>query len=145
MPVLALGDLNDNPWDASVVFNANTSREPGDIGRAQSARLYNVAWTYLHGDATDHNGNPRRLDGTLYYQGDGNVVDHILVNRYLLNGERGLTVLEDAATIAAVPAMVDYRVGEGPIRFGLPKGNAAANINQQGYSDHFPVTVTVRE
>jgi predicted extracellular nuclease len=145
MPIIAVGDLNDSPWDASVVFNAHTTRESGDVRRAQSARLHDLAWSYLHLDTVDHNGNARRLDGTLYYQGDGNVFDHVLVNRSLLNGERGLTVLEDTATIAAIAQMVDHRVGEGPIRFGLPKGNASANINQNGYSDHFPVTVTIRE
>jgi hypothetical protein len=31
------------------------------------------------------------------------------------------------------------------MRFGLPKGNAAANVTENGYSDHFPVTVTIRE
>lgn len=145
MAIIALGDLNDGPWDASVGFNANSSRERGDTSRAQSARFYNLAWNYLHVDAVDHNGNPRRLDGTLYHQGDGNIFDQILVNRSLLKGERGLTVLDDTATIAALPQMVDHAVGDGPIRFGLPKGNVAANVNQNGYSDHFPVTVTLRE
>ena len=41
--------------------------------------------------------------------------------------------------------MVDHRVGEGPINFGLPKGNAQTNVNLSGYSDHFPVIVTIRE
>jgi hypothetical protein len=127
------------------VFNANTSREAGDVIRSTSARLHNLAWNYLHVDATDHQGNVRALDGSLYFQGDGNVFDQILVNRSLLKGERGLTVLQDTATIAAVPTMVDHHVGEGPIRFGLPKGDAAKNVNQNGYSDHFPVTVNVRE
>lgn len=145
MAIIALGDLNDDPWEASVRFNANATREPGDTRRAQSARFHSLAWNYLHVDVVDHNGDPRRLDGTLYYQGDGNVFDQILVNCSLLNGERGLTVLDDTATIAALPQMVDHGVGEGPIRFGLPKGNAAANVNENGYSDHFPVTVTIRE
>jgi endonuclease/exonuclease/phosphatase family metal-dependent hydrolase len=145
MAIIALGDLNDQPWDASVRFNANSSRERGDTSRAKSARFHNLAWDYVHVDAFDHNGKPRRLDGTLYHKRDGNVFDQILVNRSLLNGERGLTVLDGTATIAAVPQMVDHAVGEGPIRFGLPKGDAAANVNQNGYSDHFPVTVTIRE
>jgi predicted extracellular nuclease len=145
MAIIALGDLNDQPWDASVRFNANTSRERGDTSRAESARFHNLAWNYLDVDAVDHKGNPRPIDGTLYHQDDGNVFDQMLVNRSLLNGERGLTVLDNTATIAGVPAMVDHAVGEGPIRFGLPKGDAATNVNKNGYSDHFPVTVTIRE
>ena len=143
--IIALGDFNDDPWDSSVRFNANTSRERGDTERSQSARFHNLAWRYLSVDAIDHRGNARQLDGTLYYGNDGNVFDQILANRSLLNGEQGLTILDDTATIAAVPAMVDHRVGRGPRRFGLPKGNAAANVDTTGFSDHFPVVVTIRE
>ena len=143
--IIALGDFNDDPWDPSVRFNANTSRERGDTERAQSARFHNLAWDYLHIDAVDHQGNPRQIDGTLYYRNDGNVFDQILANRSLLTGQRGLTVLDDTATIAAAPAMVDHRVGRGPRRFGLPKRDAAANVDPTGFSDHFPVVVTVRE
>jgi hypothetical protein len=31
------------------------------------------------------------------------------------------------------------------MRFGLPRGDAAANTNAFGYSDHFPVSVTIDE
>jgi hypothetical protein len=57
MAIIALGDLNDCPWDASVRFNANSGRERGDTSRAQPARFHNLAWNYLHVDAVDHNGN----------------------------------------------------------------------------------------
>ena len=51
----------------------------------------------------------------------------------------------ESARIEAYPEMVDHRVGEGPIRFGLPKGDAARNVNVDGYSDHFPVSVRIDE
>jgi hypothetical protein len=143
MPVIAMGDLNDDPWDASVLYNANSTRERGDVERAQSARFYNLAWNYMRRTAQDHQGNIRVIDGTLYFGDDANLFDQILVNRSLLNGERHYQVDVASANVFAFPAMVDHRAGEGPIRFGLPKGNAAANVNQAGFSDHFPVTVTV--
>ncbi len=142
-PVIAMGDLNDEPWDSSVQFNANTTRERGDVERARSARFYNLAWSYVTRNVQDHRGNARAIDGTLYYGNDGNLFDQILVNRSLLSGERHYQINAASADIFAFPAMVDHRVGRGPIRFGLPKGNAAANVNQAGFSDHFPVTVTV--
>lgn len=143
--IISLGDLNDDPWDSSVRRNADASRERGDIERAQSARFHNLAWNYLHIDVVDHRGNPRQIDGSLYYRGDGYVLDQIFANRSLLNGDRGLTVLDDTATIAAGPAMVDHRVSFGPRRFGLPKGDASAHVDTTGFSDHFPVVVTIRE
>ena len=49
------------------------------MARAQSARFYNLSWRYLTQAAVDHRGKARDLDGTLYFSGDGNVFDQILV------------------------------------------------------------------
>ncbi|BFM09323.1 endonuclease/exonuclease/phosphatase family protein [Halioxenophilus aromaticivorans] len=144
-PIIAMGDFNDEPWSPSVAFNANTSRERGDIERSLSAKLYNLAWQSLNREVTDHRGDSRTLDGTLYYGGNGNLFDQILVNRSLLNGERGFQMQDDSMTVFAYPAMVDHRVSNGPIRFGLPKGEPEENINTAGFSDHFPVSVIINE
>lgn len=143
IPIIALGDFNDDPFDGSARYNANAGRERGDVERSRSAMFYNLAWNYLSQPAEDHRGDSRVINGTLYYRNDGNIFDQILVNRSLLNGERGLTVQEQSVQIDAIPQMVDHRVNFGPIRFGLPKGNAVENVNTDGYSDHFPVSVTV--
>jgi predicted extracellular nuclease len=143
--VIAMGDFNDDPFDDSLLINAQALRERGDVARAQSAKFYNLAWRYLTQSVTDRQGNQRTLDGTLYFDDDGNVFDQILVARGLLTGPGRLKVSEDTARIQAFPEMVDHRVGEGPIRFGLPKGNAARNVNTAGFSDHFPVSVEIEE
>jgi predicted extracellular nuclease len=145
VPVLAFGDFNDDPYDRSLTVHASATRERGDVQRAQSARLYNLAWRYLTQAATDHRGNARILDGTLYNGGDGHVFDQILVSRGLLLPGAKLRVLEETARIEAMPEMVDHRVGEGALRFGLPKGDVAANVDVNGYSDHFPVSVQIAE
>jgi len=145
IPIIAMGDFNDEPWSPSLVFNANSRRERGDIERSRSARFYNMAWKYLNHEAINNEGELRKLDGTLYYGGNGNLFDQILVNRSLLNGEQGYVVQENTAQVFAYPAMVDHRVSNGPIRFGLPKGDIASNINLAGFSDHFPVSVVVEE
>jgi endonuclease/exonuclease/phosphatase family metal-dependent hydrolase len=144
-PLIVMGDLNDDPWDPSVVFNANATRERGDVARSRSARLYNLSWRWLRTRADDWRGRARDLFGTLYFQGDGHVFDQILINRSLLSGAGGLRVLEDTAGLAAPSFMVSASVGEGPLRFGLPDGNAARNVDPDGFSDHFPVAVTLRE
>ena len=69
----------------------------------------------------------------------------MLVARGLLTGPGRLRAVEASARVEAFPEMVDHRVGEGPIRFGLPKGNAAVNVNPAGFSDHFPVSVVIDE
>jgi predicted extracellular nuclease len=143
--ILAMGDFNDDPFDRSVNVHAVGLRERGDVVRAQSAKFHNLAWRYFTQTVTDHRGDLRELDGTLYFGGDANVFDQILVSRGLLAGPGKLRVNEASVRIEAFAEMVDHRVSEGPIRFGLPKGNAAVNINLDGFSDHFPVSVLIEE
>ncbi len=140
--VIALGDFNDDPFDNSIRYHANAWRERGDVERSRSARFYNLAWNYHRQQVVDHRGDARQIDGTLYYRNNGNVFDQILVNRSLLTGEGGLSVLEETARIDALAQMVDHRVNYGPLRFGLPKGKVS-NVNPDGYSDHFPVSVSI--
>jgi len=143
--IIAMGDFNDDPFDDSLIIHAQALRERGDVTRAQSAKFYNLSWRYLTQFVIDHQGNQRALDGTLYFDNDANLFDQILVARGLLTGPGRLKAVEASAKIEAFPGMVDHRVGEGPIRFGLPKGNAAANVNTAGFSDHFPVSVEIDE
>lgn len=145
-PVLALGDLNDDPWDLSLTINARATRERGDVERATSERFYNFTWEYMVTPATDKDGNDRILEGTLYYKYNGNLFDQILANRPMLDsGTSDFKVVDDSAGIITFPEMVSHRKGEGPIRFGLPKGDASSNVNEDGFSDHFPVGLLVRE
>jgi predicted extracellular nuclease len=141
--VIALGDFNDDPFDKSVVIHAQGVRDRGDVQRARSAKFCNLAWDYLTQTVTDHRGKPRLLCGTLYFGGDAALFDQILVSPGLLTGRSGFRIVDGSARIEAYPPAVSHRVGEGPIRFGLPEGDAAKNVNPDGYSDHFPVSVLV--
>jgi endonuclease/exonuclease/phosphatase family metal-dependent hydrolase len=146
IPIIAMGDFNDEPFDESVQIHARATRERGDVERAQTAvRFYNLAWRYLEQLGQDQNGDPKLLHGTLYYDGDGNVFDQLFVSKGLLSEDSPITVMEDTAKIEAFPEMVDHRVAHGPIRFGLSKGDAAKNVNTSGFSDHFPVSVILEE
>lgn len=145
-PILAMGDFNDDPFDESLLIHARATRERGDVERAQTAvRFYNLAWRYLQQQGRDRNGNPKLLHGTLYFDGNGNVFDQILVSKGLLLPASPLQVDEATARIELYPEMVSPSVAQGPIRFGMPKGNAAQNVNTAGFSDHFPVSVVLQE
>ena len=146
MPIIAMGDFNDDPFDESLQIHARASRERGDVERTQTAvRFYNLAWRYLEQKGHDNKGNTKSLHGTLYYDGNGNVFDQLLVSKGLLIRNSPITVEETTARIELYPEMVDHRVAYGPIRFGLPKGNAAQNVNTAGFSDHFPVSIVLHE
>ncbi|MEM1287834.1 MAG: endonuclease/exonuclease/phosphatase family protein [Pseudomonadota bacterium] len=146
-PVIALGDMNDDPWDRSLTINALATRERGDVERARSPRFFNMSWEYLLTQAVDREGNERLLEGTLYFNRNGNVLDQVLVNRPLVDSAQSspFKVVDGSAQVIAFPEMVSTSSGEGPIRFGLPEGEPDDNVNVDGYSDHFPVGVTVRE
>lgn len=143
--ILAMGDFNDDPFDPSLQYNAVAWRERGDVERSRTARFYNLGWRLMHQEMMDSRGDMRPINGTLYYGGNGNVFDQVLANRALLGGSGPWQLDEASIKIDAIPAMVSHRKSEGPLRFGLPKGNAAKNVNQNGYSDHFPVSVVVAE
>jgi len=143
--VVAFGDFNDDPFDPSLRFNAVAWRERGDVERGTSARFYNFAWEYLKFEAEDSAGNTRTLDGTLYFRNNGNVFDQILANRPVLDGKGPFDVVAGSARVETYPEMVSTSVNAGPLRFGLPKGNADKNVDQNGFSDHFPISITLTE
>lgn len=144
--ILAMGDFNDDPFDPSLRFNANSTRERGDVERARSAKFYNLAWEYLTWQTKAHDGSTRNMNGTLYHGSDGNVFDQILVGRPLLDGgAANFKVVDGSAHVVAFPEMVSHRTGEGSFRFGLPKGKPDKNLNLDGFADHFPIAVRLRE
>lgn len=145
--LVAVGDFNDDPFDPSLRFNALSTRERGDVERATKApRLYNLGWRFLTKTVTDHRGDARELYGTLYFKGDANLFDQILVSKPLLDGDGPFHLREETAQVETYSEMISHRVSEGPIRFGLPKnGVVAGRVNEDGFSDHFPVSVIVTE
>ena len=71
-PVLAFGDMNDDPWDNSLVIHALATRERGDVERGTSARFYNLSCEYLNTKTIDIKGKERVIDGSLYFNKNGN-------------------------------------------------------------------------
>ncbi|MEJ2600131.1 MAG: hypothetical protein P8Z00_17490, partial [Anaerolineales bacterium] len=57
IPIIAMGDFNDDPFDESLQYYARATRERGDVERAKTAvRFYNLAWRFLEQSGQDHNG-----------------------------------------------------------------------------------------
>ena len=140
-----MGDFNDDPFDASLTIHAGATREQGDVARAQSARFYNLSWRYLTQAAVDHRGKARDLDGTLYFSGDGNVFDQILVARGLLAGSGSCARGWKARASKPIRRWWTIESAKGRSASASPKGDAARNVNVDGYSDHFPVSVRIDE
>ncbi|MBP3822559.1 MAG: endonuclease/exonuclease/phosphatase family protein [Bacteroidaceae bacterium] len=124
MKVLVMGDMNDDPFDASMAKCLKARRKIED---ATEGQMYNPFWQIL-------------LDGhgTLSYQGGWNLFDQIVMTPNCLDvkGKKdydSLTFFE--AKIQRFPYLLQ---SEGKYK-GTPKRTHAAGVWLDGYSDHLPV------
>ena len=125
LDLLLMGDLNDDPHDASVAGTLGAFPEKEAVlGGGETGRygLFNPMFRFLG------EGKP----GTLYFRGKPNVFDQFVVSRGLLDGE-GFALEEKSVEIFATEAMKD-RDGQ-PKRFRRIRGGEWV----EGYSDHFPI------
>ena len=69
------------------------------------------------------------------------MLDQFLVNKNMATGDALIKVNPGTAQILEPPAMVDPGLYPKPI----PLGGMGDPVNQNGFSDHFPITVTATE
>lgn len=129
-PVMAMGDFNDEPHDVSLVDYALSHRSRTKVVNARTAQFFNLMWPLMG-----------RGLGSFYFDNFPNMLDQLLVNRRLLAQSSPLRVVEDSATIESFPEMVT----PGDYPRPIPFGGMGKPVNQDGFSDHFPISVTVRE
>jgi hypothetical protein len=130
MPVLAMGDFNDEPFNRSLVDYALSTLQAAKVLNTRSPRFFNLMWP-LHGE---------RL-GTHHFENFANLLDQFLASRPLLERGASLRVDPESVRIEAFPEMVgrgDYPV---PRRFGRP----SSGFDPTGFSDHYPIAVMLHE
>lgn len=127
--VIAMGDFNDEPFDRSIVKHALSEKTRAKVTRARTPRLLNLMWPVLGTGL-----------GTYYYDNYPNMLDQFLVSKGLLTGNSNFTVRPDTVEIIRFPEMVGTGTYPVPIRFGR-----GSNPNTDGFSDHFPIVVQLRE
>jgi len=127
MPIVVMGDYNDGPKNKSVWVSLR-------------ARDRNAAWADSSGktlfNATAKATTPK-IKGTHWYKGKWSTLDHITVNRRMLQPSSPVELIEGSGEIFA-PDWVRKSNGQ-PRRFGRPKINTDTN----GYSDHFAVSIDI--
>ncbi|UCH51860.1 MAG: endonuclease/exonuclease/phosphatase family protein [Chloroflexota bacterium] len=129
-PVLAMGDFNDEPFDSSLVDYALSTRSRTKMVNAKVSRFFNLMWPIMGQEL-----------GTYYYNNFPNVLDQFLANKNLMKGNAPIRVLPDSVQIIRFPEMID--TGEYPKP--IPFGGMGKQVNNDGFSDHFPIAVTVVE
>jgi len=129
-PVLAMGDFNDEPFDSSLADYALSIRSKQKVVNAKVPYFLNLMW-----------GITGQNLGTFYFENFPNVLDQFLANKNLVKENAPISVLPDSVEVVCFPEMVSPGDYPKPVPFG-GMGNP---INKDGFSDHFPVVVTLIE
>ena len=125
--ILILGDLNDNPTDASVVEVLNAKAEPENIG---SKGIYNP-WINLYNKGI----------GTESYHDHWNLIDQIMVSGAFIENKNDKWKFYKNAIFNK--DFLKYQTGNNK---GLPhRSFTAGHVWDDGYSDHFPVLMYLIE
>jgi hypothetical protein len=128
MDVLVCGDFNDSPEAKSVAQNLHVSGNPSLVTPdAVPPRLFGVL-----------SGKSPSQFGTYYYDRPL-IYDHVALSPGLLD-ERGWSYIPDSVRVATDGLMRSGSLARRPWRFGS-RGDDALG---RGYSDHFPLLVTLR-
>jgi hypothetical protein len=129
-PVLAMGDFNDEPPDRSLVDYSLSARSRTKVINATIPRFLNLMWP-LMGQGL----------GSFYFDNFPNGLDQFLANKNLLKASAPCEVVLDSVEIVRFPEMID----DGEYPKPIPFGGMGKPVNQNGFSDHFPIAVRVSE
>ncbi|GAA0393818.1 hypothetical protein Acor_81900 [Acrocarpospora corrugata] len=125
-----MGDFNDEPFDTSLVTHALSTRQRRRVLKAETPRLWNLMWPAI--------GLP---EGSFYFNNEPNLLDQFLVNANMARQDATLAVDADSVQILKFDGMVNPGTYPSPVPFG-GMGN---EVNQEGFSDHFPIGLRVTE
>lgn len=128
-PLLAMGDFNDEPFDTSLVIHAGSTRQADKVVNARSAVLWNLMWPAM---GTGHESEP---DGTFYFDNEPNQLDQCLVNKNMITATAAIRAIPQTVGILRFPGTSSTGDYPRPIPFG----GMGRPINEDGYSDHFPI------
>lgn len=128
-PILIMGDFNDNPYDRSLMDYALSTQCEDKVKAATTApRLYNLMW----------NLQSQGL-GTYYYDANWNMLDQFMVSKGFLENSKFTADVNSVEILSK--DMHDGTTKKLPRRFGGFK----KKIDKDGFSDHFPIKVIVKE
>ena len=129
-PVLAMGDFNDEPFNESITRFALAVRSRAKVVNAISKPYFqNMMWPLMDQGV-----------GTLFYNNFPNMLDQFLANENMLKQNSSLRAIPNSVEINNFSEMVDTGHYPRPIRYGLGQ-----NTNQNGFSDHFPISISIEE
>lgn len=127
LPIISMGDYNDEPFNRSIQEYALSTRDPGRVRYSKSGHLLNLMWPLMQGH------DP----GTYLYGSNWNMLDQFLVSYGMLRTASRVKVDHDSVAIFK-PDILKASSGK-PRRFRRPSSKKGVDLD--GYSDHYPITL----
>ena len=128
--VISLGDYNDEPHNLSITQYALSERSRTKVVRGSNSYFYNLMWDII-GD-----GN-----GSFFFNNAPNMLDQILVNENVIKKTSVFQIKDGSVKIEKFDEMTDKGIYKKPIPFG----GMGKDVNVNGFSDHFPISVEIIE
>ena len=141
MPVLLMGDFNDEPFNRSLAeyaMSVNNTVKISNAVKPSAGSQITVRIPYLYNLMWKFPGEPR---STFVYGGVGNILDQFLVNRAIALPLGKFKV----GSVDIADHFDGIKKGEynAPVKFGAP--SKASEFNANGFSDHFPISLNLME
>jgi endonuclease/exonuclease/phosphatase family metal-dependent hydrolase len=130
LPILAMGDFNDEPFNRSMQEYLLGTRDPGRVKGSPLPRLLNLMWPLMQGD------DP----GTYLYSSTWNMLDQFLVSKEFIKNTSKVKVV-DGSTAMFKPPQLKGPAGAAK-KYGRP--SKPSSFDQTGFSDHYPVVMKIR-
>jgi hypothetical protein len=129
-PALAMGDFNDEPFDASLVTHALSERQRQKVVDGDNPYFWNLSWSVI--------GDP--ADGSFYYNSKPNLLDQFLVNKNMCRQDSPIRAKPETVEILRFPGTFT-----GKYKRPKPFGGMGKPVDEDGFSDHFPIGMQVTE
>lgn len=128
---IVMGDMNDNPQDASLAQYLHGRRNRADVKKGD---FFNPFWQMLDDGI-----------GSLFYRGDPNIFDCILVSDGVVSG-KGLKIQKQKdSPYYGVVYSKPYMTQQSGQYKGLPFRTFSNGKFIKGYSDHYPTFIEIKK
>ena len=113
IPIIAMGDFNDEPFDLSLTKYALSVRDANPLRRARNQKFYNLMWPLLGAGK-----------GSYHYGSEFSMLDQFLISKGLLFGNSTVQYVDDSVAIDT-----GLFSDEKPVRFGRPSSSSTYDQN----------------
>ena len=125
--IIAMGDFNDQPFNRSLTEYAQSVMERDKVVNGRNPYLFNLMWPMLG-----------RRRASYVFESQPNMLDQFMVSKGIVKKSGKYILDDDCVVLEEFDGMIagDY---DTPVRFGQK------NPNLNGYSDHLPISFTIKE